>query len=88
MAGGMSGAPLGHAEIAAWQSNTGVELTAWEARTLRRLSCEYLSTSQDASEPDFPAPYVEQAATPEQRAIVAQRVGAIFGARAQHQKVH
>lgn len=88
MAGGMSGAPLGHSEIAAWQSNTGIELTAWEARTLRRLSCEYLSTSQDASEPDFPAPYVEQAATPEQRALIAQRVSTIFGARAQQQKVH
>ena len=88
MAGGMSGAPLSHGEIAAWQLNTGIELTAWEARTIRRLSCEYLAVSQDAAEFDCPAPYVEQDARPEQRERIANRVSAIFGARAKQEKAH
>lgn len=56
--GGMGPAPLSHREIEAWQRNTGIELNAWEATTLRRLSREYLSMSQDATSPTCPSPWL------------------------------
>lgn len=55
--GGAGPAPIGHGEIAHWQSNTGIELTAWEARTLRHLSREYLGEMHAAESPVRPAPY-------------------------------
>ena len=57
-AGGMSGAPLSYLEIQAWQHCSGIELDAWEARTLRRLSAEYLSESTRATKRDCPPPWV------------------------------
>ena len=57
-AGGMSGAPLTYLEIQAWQQCSGVELDAWEARTLRRLSGEYLSESARAVKRDCKAPWI------------------------------
>ncbi|MDP3650905.1 MAG: hypothetical protein Q8R67_04395 [Rhodoferax sp.] len=53
----MGNVPLTHSEIAAWQRNTGVDLTAWEAQTLRQLSRDYLGESQSAEAPDCPAPW-------------------------------
>lgn len=55
--GGMGETPLTHTEIEAWQRNTGIELEAWEAKVLHRLSLEYLSESQKATKPDAPAPW-------------------------------
>jgi hypothetical protein len=57
MSGGMGDSPLSHSEIRAWQDNTGTVLTAWEARLLRRLSREYLHSSQQAEKPNCPAPW-------------------------------
>lgn len=57
MYGGMGDAPLTHSEINAYKTNTKTELTAWEARTLRRLSSVYLSESSKAQEPDCPEPF-------------------------------
>jgi len=54
---GMGDSPLTHVEISAWQQNTGVELSSWEARTLHRASLEYLSESQRATKPDAEAPW-------------------------------
>lgn len=42
--------PLSHAELKAWMDNTGVELQAYEARFLKRLSETYLAESQKATE--------------------------------------
>jgi hypothetical protein len=61
MSGGMGNAPLSHSEIAAWQGNTGIELSAWEARTLRTLSAEYLNSAQDAEDAKCKAPWGESA---------------------------
>lgn len=52
-------APLSHAELQAWQSNTGIDLDAWQARMLKRLSIEYLNESHQAREIDRPAPWAE-----------------------------
>lgn len=53
----MGRVPLDHAALRAWQDNTGVVLTPWQTRTLRRLSGEYAGALQDAEEPDCPSPW-------------------------------
>jgi len=57
MASGGGPAPVTHGEIAAWCDLTGIELSVWEARTLRRLSCDYLSESYRAEKADRAAPW-------------------------------
>ena len=59
LAGGMGGVPLSHLEIDAWQRNTGIDLDAWEARFLVRLSREFLAESHKAEAKDRPAPWTE-----------------------------
>ena len=59
--GGMGGAvSLDEQDIYAWQVNQGIELTGWEARTIRTLSREYAFMLSEASEPTCPPPYVPQ----------------------------
>jgi hypothetical protein len=53
---GMGEGPISQLEIAAWQANTGVELTRWDVRTLRRLSIAYLMEAQKAKSPACPSP--------------------------------
>lgn len=57
VATGMGEDAIGHAELQAWQANTGIALNAWEARTLRRLSLAYVAQSYKAKKPDCPAPW-------------------------------
>lgn len=59
MASGFGSGPISNGEIESWQRVTGIELTSWEARTLSRLSREYLSESHKATEIDCPAPWSE-----------------------------
>lgn len=59
VAAGMGEGAIGHLEVQAWQGNTGIDLNAWEARSLRRLSLVYLSESYKAKKPDCPAPWQE-----------------------------
>ncbi len=71
---------IGWRDFAAWQSITGVELLAWEARAIRRAAQEYLAMLHKASEADCPPPYVaidddKQAA----RAAVEKKIDALFG---------
>jgi hypothetical protein len=54
-----SGDPLTHAELRAWQDNTGVELNTWEARMLRRMSAEYAAESVKAAKPEAKPPFGE-----------------------------
>lgn len=56
-AAGMGPAVLSHSEIAAWCQLTGLELSAWEARTLRSLSRAYLNEMQEAEDPKRRAPW-------------------------------
>lgn len=48
---------IGFPDLTAWQDITGVELTPWEARTLRRLSVEYLHQQYQSRDPGCPAPF-------------------------------
>lgn len=57
VAAGMGQAAIPHSEILAWQSNTGIKLTAWEAMTLRQLSICYVDQSYKSTEPDCEAPW-------------------------------
>ncbi len=77
--GAMGPVPLSWLDIQAWQQATGIDLHAWEAKALRRLSSDYIGQCQLAEEPDCPAPYID--ADQERRQAVADRVRAIFGGR-------
>lgn len=53
-------APITHGEIRAWQENTGIALSAWEARTLRQLSREYVGELIAGADRERAAPYTQQ----------------------------
>lgn len=55
---GMGPTLLTHLELRAYQDNTGIRLSPWEVRTLRRLSSEWIAQSHKAEQADCPAPYV------------------------------
>lgn len=60
----MGEAPLTHGEIESWMCNTGIRLSTWETRTLKRLSIEYLGESRLATDaarslPWCDAPYAK-----------------------------
>lgn len=72
--------PVGYQDFAAWQALSGVELTPWEAKTLRRMAQDYLSMAMKASEPDCAPPYTgledkREAA----RDAVVKKIDALFG---------
>lgn len=64
LVGSMGDTPLSHAEIAAWQRNTGVELSSWEARSMLRLSRDYLAQNQKAQKMDCKSPVEEDQYAP------------------------
>lgn len=57
MPAGAGIAAISHGEIRSWQENTGIELSAWEARALRDASREFVSELYAAKDPRRPAPY-------------------------------
>ncbi|WP_223799116.1 hypothetical protein [Sphingomonas nostoxanthinifaciens] len=56
-AAGMGASPMSWREINDWQRATGVDLSAWEARLLRRLSSEYLAEGRRAESENCPPPW-------------------------------
>lgn len=60
--GGMGPVPVSWAEIEVWQRVSAIELRPWEARTIRRLSREFLDQMTKSKEPSCPAPYSTGAA--------------------------
>lgn len=65
--------PLCHSEIAAWQSNTGIELDAWQASTLRALSVAYVNQSRLSVATDCPPPWAPEL-KPVERVDVSKQV--------------
>lgn len=57
MSGSMGSSPLTHGEIESWQRNIGIKLSAWECRTLKKLSIEYSNQSYKATKRDCPPPW-------------------------------
>lgn len=64
MPGAMGEVPLSHGEIESWQRNTGIRLTPWEARTLRRLSIAHVEESYAARKREAPAPFTGDGSDP------------------------
>lgn len=54
---GMSATPLSWAEISAWQANTCIRLSPWEARMIRALSLAYIGQSRISEEETCPPPW-------------------------------
>jgi hypothetical protein len=52
-------AAIGWQDLAAWERLMGVELTPWEARTIRRLSKTFLNQKFDARKPGCPEPRLQ-----------------------------
>jgi hypothetical protein len=50
---------VNHTELRSWMDNTGIELSAWEARIIKKLSEAYLSMSHDAKKSDSETPWKE-----------------------------
>jgi hypothetical protein len=69
----MGDRPISEQELAAWQANSGIELDAWEARTIRRLSKAYLAQRYAAEKPNCPQPYL---GTEDDQEAMAQHVDA------------
>lgn len=78
--GGMGPSVIGWQEIAAWQGLTGIELDAWEAKTLRSLSAEFLGMMNEAKEPACPAPYASPEAIERNREAVGKQISQGFSA--------
>ena len=65
--------PVSHAEIEAWQRNTGMELDAWTARAIRSMSVAYINEHRAAADPGRPSPYVPEVTPEQQREQVARQ---------------
>lgn len=57
IAGMGSAIGLEEIDIAAWQSNSGIQLSPWESQTIRRLSQVYAGAAMDSREASSLAPY-------------------------------
>jgi hypothetical protein len=79
-AGGMGEIPLSSQEIQAWLDGAGIALNAWEFRSVRRLSLEYLKQSRASEEADCPAPYAGTSQE-QQRDAVSKQIQEVFRRR-------
>jgi hypothetical protein len=60
-------------EIAAWQANRGISLSAWEAGTIRRLSHDYAAALSKASQASCPPFYMSpERMTADRRARISK----------------
>lgn len=71
---GMSEAPIPWSEIEAWEGRTGIELSAWESRVIRRLSVEYIDQIHKSRDPDCDAPFDSEEMTAKKREAVASQI--------------
>lgn len=78
MPGGFGPAALSEQEIAAWQFNRRIRLTAWETRVLRDLSRDFVKELARAESPDAEPPFVE-GDIDLVRARVASKIEDFFG---------
>lgn len=76
-AGPMGEAAITWEEMVAWERVTGIELSAWEARTIRRLSQAFIAQRHDAERPDCTPPY---SGVSDQIEVVRDRVTSQFAA--------
>lgn len=80
VAAGMGEGPIGWSDLTAWERLTGVELSPWEARTLRRMSQAFVAERHDAKKPECPPPWRgDDAEVMAQRDVVSAKIKAAFG---------
>lgn len=84
LAGAGGEGPIAWAELGEYQRLVGIDLTPWEARTLRRLSCEYVAERSAGRDPQRPAPWVE--VSDRQRAAVGRALSTSLRAAAMAQR--
>lgn len=77
---GMGEGPLGWGDLAHWQALSGVALNAWEARTLRRLSGDWLGERHRAEKDDAPAPALRREDVEANRDAVSAKLERAFDA--------
>lgn len=76
MQSNMGSSPLNFEEIYAWGKD--INLTAWEASTLKRLSLDYLSMLHTGSEKNCPAPFVARKQSEEKTKQVSNGLKDLF----------
>ena len=54
---GMASTPLSWSEISAWQANTFIRLSSWEARLIRALSQAYVAQARISEDETCPPPW-------------------------------
>ena len=74
-AGSMGPVPLPATEIEAWQTISGIQLSAWESQTLREMSRAYVGQLRDSEQIDCPPPYEAQDFDPDR---LAKKIEAAF----------
>lgn len=77
-AAGMGSAPISWSTIDAWQRRTGVPITPWEARLLRRLSMAYHAEGRLAEAETCPPPW-RNTITADERAIEEAALRSVLG---------
>lgn len=79
---GMGEVPVSQVDIQAWQANTGIELEAWEARALRRLSAAYVDQLCKSRAPACPQPWAPEVLPEDTRTAVHNKVKGALSALA------
>lgn len=79
ISGTMGQTALSHVDLAAAQSNTGIELSEWECVTVIRLSREYLGESNAATKLDREAPFQSADAARLHAYRMEKNLAAFFG---------
>ena len=54
---GMASTPLSWTEISAWQANTYIRLSSWEAKVIRALSQAYVAQARISEDETCPPPW-------------------------------
>lgn len=75
---GMGAAPLSWREINGWCDATGVDLSGWDRRLIRRLSVDYVGEARRAEDESCPSPW-RAPVTAEERASEDARLRMVLG---------
>jgi hypothetical protein len=76
--------PVSWASLEGWQRCNGLQLRPWEVRAMRSASSAFVSEWYAAQDPARPAPWLADWQI--DRAKVADKIGALFSARAKRKK--
>lgn len=75
--GAMGSVPLSEVELRAWQENTGIYLSPWQSRFLKRLSSVWIEQQGLAAKEECPSPWLAERMR-EEKEKVAVKLKALF----------